>query len=582
MAALDRRSDIRRDGDRRQQAIRPRALERLRCLYEISTLLTALESAEVAISNVFAAVRKVLPLRSAVLVTGASGNREACTWAREDAGPDAVAAAQRRAEIAFRYLTNGGNDASATAALHGAKEREADNYISLPLVVDHRPPFGVLQFEGGIRGEEDLDFVNVVANQTAVFLARMNVQEERKTLLAQAQAARAEADAANHAKDDFLATLSHELRTPLNAILGWASLLSSGGLDEAQTERATDTIHRNALTQKQLIDDILDVQSIISGQLHIELEPTDVAAVVRSAVNTLKPTSDAKRIEIESVVEPGVASISGDAHRLGQVVWNLLSNAVKFTPAGGRIEIRLRRDGDRHVVLSVLDSGPGIPANFLPHIFDRFRQADSSARRRHGGLGLGLAIVEHIVRLHGGTVAAANAAEGTGALFTVRLPREAPAVANAVTAPRAATESTEGEGTAPVLDGIRVLVVDDSADDRILLTQALERWDADVRVASSAAEGRAILRRDRPHVVVSDIGLPGEDGYAFLSQVRELPADEGGLTPAIALTAYATEKDRERVLGSGFQLHLAKPVEPAALATAIADLARRSMRQEPR
>jgi signal transduction histidine kinase/ActR/RegA family two-component response regulator len=581
MAKVDRRRAPRREGDRRPG--RGRALDTLQSLYEISMLLTAFDSVEETIPKVFAVVTRVLPLRGAVLVTRAQGTLSTYDWAFEALGADEIEAARGHAEASFDYLTDRVSGAAGVAAPreNDAVRQGRRNYIALPLVGGNQQAFGLLQLQGVGLGESDLNFFNVVANQIAIALGRKRAEQERESLFLRVQQARAEADGANRAKDEFLATLSHELRTPLSAILGWSTLLREGKLDAKLTSKALDVVHRSAMTQKQLIADILDVQSIASGQLRLELGIVDLTKVVESGIDTLKPAADAKQIELRLAADPDTGSISGDAHRLGQVVWNLLSNAIKFTPKGGLVQIRLGRVGDADVEIRVADSGPGIPANFLPHIFDRFRQADSSARRRHGGLGLGLAIVQHVVALHGGTVTAANSPEeGTGALFTVRLPRVAMVPAGAVAEVPAGAGSSHEMGTsAPSLEGLRVLVVDDSPDERILITQVLERWGAEVLVGSSAEEGLAVLARERPHVLVSDIGMPDEDGYVFLRRVRDLPADRGGLTPAVALTAYATESDRTRALAAGFQVHVAKPVEPAALAIVVGDLARRTVRR---
>jgi signal transduction histidine kinase/ActR/RegA family two-component response regulator len=395
---------------------------------------------------------------------------------------------------------------------------------------------------------------------------------------AQAESAR-RAEQANRLKDDFLATLSHELRTPLNAIVGWAHILTSGRTDAATAEKAAATIHRNALAQNQLVSDLLDVSRIITGKLALKVGPVDLDSVVRNAVETVTPAAAAKRIRLDVIVDSGTAPLLGDADRLQQVVWNLLSNAVKFSPKETRVQTRVARINS-HVEIVVADNGPGIEPALLPHVFERFWQADSSASRLHGGLGLGLAIVRHLVELHGGTVWAANRTEGSGAIFTVKLPLRAVAVAPALPAVPAPAPAAEAPPAPDVsLIGVRVLVVDDEADARDLLLEVLSRHGASVSLASSAAEAFECLQRDRPNVLVADVGMPGEDGYSLLARIRALPVDAGGKTPALALTAFARTEDRTRALAAGFDLHLPKPADPSELAVAVSTLAARSPRR---
>ena len=400
--------------------------------------------------------------------------------------------------------------------------------------------------------------------------------EEARIELAREQSARAEAEAANRLKDEFLATLSHELRTPLTAILGWARMLADGYVGEEKWDEAVGVICRNAKSQAQLVEDLLDVSRIITGKLRIDVRPVELAAVVEAAVTVVRPAAAAKGVQLQAAYDPGEGMISGDPDRLQQVVWNLLSNAVKFTPSGGRVQVRLRRS-DSRIEISVSDTGQGIAAEFRPYVFDRFRQADMGTTRRHGGLGLGLAIVRHLVELHGGAVEAESPGEGLGATFTVSLPATAcrdagPSVGGAQAAP-------PGGGGKPYelpsLEGVRVLTVDDEADARKLVAEVLGRCGAEVRAASSAGEAFVLLQAWRPHVLLSDIGMPGADGYVLISRVRALPAELGGGTPAAALTAYAGAEDHARVLSSGYQRHVAKPVEPAELAAVVASLAGR-------
>ncbi len=399
---------------------------------------------------------------------------------------------------------------------------------------------------------------------------RRHVEEERQALLGRERAARDEAEAANRAKDEFLALLSHELRTPLTAILGWARVALARQLDRATLDRAVQTIERNAKLQARLIDDLLDVSRIIAGKLRLERRPTSLRPVVEAALEGVRPTAQTRGVHLDTGFFADADLVSGDASRLQQVVWNLLANAVKFTPAGGRVAVRLERRATE-VVLTVSDTGQGIRAELLPHVFDRFRQADTAVGSPYGGLGLGLAIVRHLVELHGGTVTAASAGEGRGATFTVALPLlpEEAVPAAAEIAP-AVTGRYDFEAT-PTLDGVRVLVVEDERDSRDLLSSVLALRGADVLSVGSAGEALAVLGRFRPDVVVSDIRMAGKDGYAL---VRELRARSRHVR-ALALTAFVAAQDREQALAAGFHAHLAKPVDPGELIAAVAGLAGR-------
>ncbi|HUF93462.1 MAG TPA: ATP-binding protein, partial [Candidatus Limnocylindria bacterium] len=381
-------------------------------------------------------------------------------------------------------------------------------------------------------------------------------------------ASRSAAEEASHAKDEFVATLSHELRTPLTAILGWVRMLRAGSMDAAATERGLDVIERNARSQAQLIEDLLDVSRIATGKLRLDVRPLRIADVIEAAVDTLRPAAEAKEQRLTAILDPRTGQVSGDPDRLQQVVTNLLSNAVKFTPKGGRVEVRLARVGS-HVEIVVSDSGPGIPPQSLPHIFDRFRQADSSSTRQHGGLGIGLAVVRHLVELHGGTVDA-RSDEGGGASFTVTLPV---LPMHAVT-PGAEHPTAGGTAAAAssALRGVRVLLVDDEADTLEVFTTVLAARGAEVRTADSASTALEILERWTPDLLVSDIGMPGRDGYALIRQVRATRAQGAPPLPAIAVTAYGRVEDRIRILDAGFQMHLTKPVDPAELVAAVASL----------
>ena len=407
--------------------------------------------------------------------------------------------------------------------------------------------------------------------------------EEERLERAREQAARAEAEEANRMKDLFLATLSHELRTPLTSILGWAIMIDEGGMDEAVTREGIETIRRNAEQQRHIIDDILDTSRIIAGKLHIETRPVELSRVVRAAADVVRPAAEAKGVRLSCDLEPHTGSVSGDPHRLQQVFWNLLSNAVKFTPAGGEVGVEVEQL-PRHVRVTVRDTGRGIDPNFLPYVFDRFRQADNSPSRAQGGLGLGLSIVKYLVEMHGGSVGAQSAGRGQGAAFTVDLPAAEPnspvnhiQVAQAWTGEPVGGEGA-GEGRSPALSGLRVLLVDDDQDALLLLSMLLGKHGAEVVAATSATAALAKFEQMRPDMFVSDVGMPEVDGYELMRMVRALEAGLGWRTPSLALTAYASEGDRLLALGAGFDGHVAKPVEPETLVSAIAKLAKKSTR----
>ena len=379
----------------------------------------------------------------------------------------------------------------------------------------------------------------------------------------------AELEQLSRLKDEFLATMSHELRTPLNAIFGWVTLLRTRRLDEPTQERALETIERNARAQKRLIEDLLDVSRIVTGKVALEIIPVDPRRVVEAALETMAPAAQAKGITVVPLLDTGPATVRGDFARLQQIVCNLLSNAIKFTPAGGRVEVCLAQRNEE-AEISVSDSGQGIKPEFLPLVFDRFRQEDGSISRRHGGLGLGLAIVRHLVELHAGSVEASSAGEGKGSRFVVRLPTRLGA------AKPAAAEEVSTPITSSMLAGIKVLVVDDEAGARDLISNMLQGYGAEVCLAESGQAALTKLFEQRPHVLIADLGMPGMDGYALIEQVRALDRDFGGQTPAIAVTGYASPLDRLRALQAGYQNHVAKPVEPQELAIVIASLTGRS------
>ncbi len=383
-------------------------------------------------------------------------------------------------------------------------------------------------------------------------------------------------EAASRAKDEFLSILSHELRTPLNAMLGWSRLLQAGNLSEAKKIQAIEVIERNAKSQAQLIDDLLDISRVIQGQLRLNVRSVQPLSFIEAAIDTVRPAAEARSIRLQAVLDPSAGPISGDPDRLQQVVWNLLSNAIKFTPKGGRVQIRLERINS-HIEITVSDNGNGISAEFLPYVFDRFRQSDSTITRTYGGLGLGLAIVRQLVEMHGGNVLAASPGEGQGATFTVILPLKI--VHTDVSDSQRVHPQVEAENPLNAntpLDGLQILIVDDEVDARELLTTVLEQCGARVTASASVTEALEVLKRLQPNVLVSDIGMPQNDGYALIRSVRALSAEQGGQIPAIALTAYARSSDRIRALQAGFQMHIPKPIEPAELIAAIANLTGRT------
>ncbi|HEX8293735.1 MAG TPA: ATP-binding protein [Pyrinomonadaceae bacterium] len=395
-------------------------------------------------------------------------------------------------------------------------------------------------------------------------------EAEREKILLREQAARAEAEAANRLKDEFLSTLSHELRTPLTSIIGWTNLMRAGRVRGEVQAQALETIERNAKVQSRLIDDLLDLSRIISGKLLLEAREVGLDTVVSNSIEVVRPAANAKGIRLTFECEPGGKTISGDPARLQQVAWNLLSNAVKFTPEGGQVSVRLSSEGAR-VKLSVSDTGRGIPPEFLPHVFDRFRQADSATTRSYGGLGLGLAIVRHLAELHGGEVGAESAGENQGSTFSVAFPL-AQTAAPCSCQQAEALEDALSLGRPEGLAGVRVLVVDDEQDTRRLISTVIAQSGAEVTACASAGEALEKLKTWRPHILMSDIGMPGEDGYALIQKVRALPPERGGRTPAAALTAYARDEDRGRALAAGYQLHIAKPFNPGELLAAVTDL----------
>jgi len=404
-------------------------------------------------------------------------------------------------------------------------------------------------------------------------LAMQRAEEERRELLEREQRARLEAQEANRAKDEFLATVSHELRTPLNAILGWSRLLAGGNLDRDTTRRAVEIIDRNSRLQAQLIEDLLDISRIITGKLRLDMRLTTAGRIIDSALESVRAAADAKRILLEHDLAAPHEAVFCDPARMQQVIWSLLANAIKFTPEGGVVRVNAERDGSS-VVLSVTDTGIGITPEFLPYVFDRFRQQDSASTRTHGGLGLGLSIVRHLSELHGGSVDAHSDGEGRGATFVVRMP-VAPVQAGELEVPEA-QDAQSPVAELPSLNGVTVLVVDNEADTRSLVRAILEECGARVIEADGAQQALAMIDADAPDVLLSDIAMPGEDGYSLIRKVRTLRGP-ARLLPAAAFTAFATAADRARALLAGYQAHLPKPVEPSELAAVVAALAGRTL-----
>jgi signal transduction histidine kinase/CheY-like chemotaxis protein len=453
--------------------------------------------------------------------------------------------------------------------------RAERRFNSPPLLVEHgiisgmnviihgsERPYGILGTHTKshrIFTKDAVQFLQAMADVLASAIERQHAAEEQKRLFR-------EAHEANRLKDEFLATLSHELRTPLTAILGWARILQGRPLD-ANTNHALEIIARNAVAQTHLIEDLLDVSRIITGKLRLEVQTVDLSRVVDAAVEAIRPAATAKQIRLEISADPSTPSVRGDPHRLQQVIWNLLSNAVKFSRTKGSVEVTVGCVRSA-VQIAVRDTGVGVRRELLPFVFDRFRQADSSSTRAHSGLGLGLAIVRHLVELHGGTVHAESAGEGQGATFTATFPIQALAIPG-----RHPEQLLQPNGRDWLhLEGVRVLVVDDEEEARDLVANILETYGMSVTSASSVAEALDVIGRVKPDVLVADIGMPDADGYALISAVRALGVEQGGRVPAVALTAYARTEDRQRTQAAGFQAHVVKPVEPWELANVIAEL----------
>jgi signal transduction histidine kinase/FixJ family two-component response regulator len=471
-------------------------------------------------------------------------------------------------------------DLSTVTVINPALRQNAHSLVGAPLIVKGEC-IGVIHadtVQPRRFAENDVRLLQLAADRIALALELRNLYEVQ-------QQARRQAEEANRMKDEFLAVVSHELRSPLTAILGYTRLLRSGPADKATIDHATAVVERNAKAQLQIIEDLLDSSRIITGKLRIDLEPVDLVTVLHAALDTVRAAAESKGIELVANFGWAPEETLGDSMRLQQVVCNLLSNAIKFTPKGGRVELRMEGTRD-HLIVEVRDNGKGIEPEFLPFVFDRFRQADSSSTRRFGGLGLGLSLVKHLVELHGGTIVAASDGPGHGSSFTVTLPRCEPAPhgkpARAIALHEVRTDDARVVDEAISLEGVSVLVVDDQEEARVLLTQSLDEYGAKTTAVSSGAEALAYLSNPpggrRPDVIILDIAMPDEDGYSVLKKVRALETEQGFETnriPAIALTAFARSEDRLRALQAGFHMHVTKPVEPAELALTIASLINR-------
>lgn len=562
--------------------------ERTFFLLELSRLLGSFLANDRMLSRIARLAVPLLGDLCAIDLQGADGSLRRAACAHIDATKEGVAY-EARARYGFSVTAPGGVPAVlisrrstlVSPATVADLEQAAQNaeqlqlfqqlgvtaWMIVPMIARERA-FGAVTFaitESDRRYDRtDLLFAEAVVSQVAV-------AGDNARLYVAAEAAREAAEAANTAKDQFLSTLSHELRTPLNAVYGWATMLERGQLGEEQAQRALQIILRNVNAQVRLIDDLLDLSRVASGKLRLAVQPVDLQGVVEEALDGIRPAAAAKNIRLQPVLASPGGPVSGDPDRLQQVVWNLLSNAVKFTPKGGRVQIQLQRVNS-HVELLVSDTGQGIQPDLLPYVFDRLRQGDSSSTRAHGGLGLGLALVRHLVELHGGIVFAESPGEGRGATFVVKLPLMI-ASPPELTAERA--PPTLQRASAQSLAGLRILIVDDDPTAVDLNREILSQAGAEVRGCTSGAEALQLLQQWRPAVLVSDIEMPGLDGYTLLRQIRALAPDQGGKTPAVALSAYNRPEDRVRSLRAGFNFHVSKPVEPNELTVIVASLAER-------
>ena len=425
------------------------------------------------------------------------------------------------------------------------------------------------QVTGVTRGFLPKRYGKATSNEVAKLGEALALADaEKRQLLENERIARNEAERASRLKDEFLATLSHELRTPLNAILGWSQLILSGNMKKEDIHRGLETIERNARAQNKLIEDLLEMSSIISGKVRLDMHQVDIASLIEAAVESVRPTAQAKGVALQKTLPPHICPITGDSNRLQQIFWNLLSNSIKFTPKGGKIEVIVKQS-DSFLEIRINDSGLGIAPEFMPYVFDRFRQGDASLTRQYGGLGLGLAIVKQLVELHGGTVRAESAGAGQGSSFILNLPLSDAEDVTRESLPPSLEHVDEQKST---FAGLKILVIDDELDARELIRRILTQCDASVIAAASAKEGLELIAVEKPDVIISDISMPEKNGYQFIAEVRNLSAEDGGTIPAIALTAFAHPKDKAKVMSAGYQRHLSKPVDSVELIAAINSL----------
>jgi len=500
-------------------------------------------------------------------------------WARR-AGKLELLASSTAGEGIPEHLINDVADQQKTVATDEPSSLEAlracepaiRGFAALPLVVRDEL-LGVIAFCSRSAIGDARPTLVTIADLLALGIARARADEERAVAHERERNTRAEAEAANRSKDEFLAMVSHELRTPLNAITGWTGMLLEGTLEAARTQRTLETIERNARSQVQLIDDLLDISRIVSGKLRVSVGKVDVPSIAELALESVRLAAEAKALTLEAHIEPTAGQITGDADRVQQIIWNLLSNAIKFTPKGGRVQLHVQRS-DGGIEIAVQDSGQGIDPAFLPHVFERFKQADGTIMRSKGGLGLGLAIVKHLVELHGGTIAVTSEGVGKGASFAAVLPRYTEARAQAEGASTTLSARTTFERPLEV-EGLRVLVVDDETDARELLAALLESCSVQVTAVSNAADAFEVVRAGALDAMISDIAMPVEDGLSLIRRIRQLSREEGGRLPAVALTAYARLEDRTRALRAGFDSHVAKPVDPSELLAVLASITAR-------
>ena len=458
---------------------------------------------------------------------------------------------------------------AATVGLHSA--------IGFPIKIN-KEFYGVIEFftRRPLLSDQNLNnMLEAIGSEIGQFIQRKRLEAERENLLLREKYMREQAEKASRLKDEFLATVSHELRTPLNAILGWGQMLQTGRIGDEDRRHALETIYRNAKSQAQLIDDLLDTSHLITGNLRLNLSPTPIIPIIESALDVVRPAAEAKGISLANIYDSEVETITCDSHRLQQMIWNLLTNAVKFTPPNGQVEIKLEQS-DEFVKIIVTDTGQGISPGFLPFVFDRFRQADSSSTRKHDGLGLGLAIVRHLAELHGGTISAESDGKDKGATFILTLPFSLAASTHLEVIRDEIKRSELDENANPELNGVRVLIVDDDIDTCDMLTYVLTHWGAETQSSGSVADALSFITDWQPDVLLTDINMPGEDGYELLSQLRSLSVEKGANIPAIALTAMARPEDSEQALSAGFHLHLPKPIDIDELVKSISQLIEKS------